>query len=331
MQCEDVMVSVLCVAFNHHKYIRRCLDSLVGQKTSFKYEIIVHDDASSDGTQEIIREYAGRFPNLIIPILQEENQYSNGKDIVKNFLYPAATGKYIVECECDDFWCDENKLQLQVEALKEHKNCVLCVHATNTVDAEEKKMDLHFPMMKIKEGIITTREFMDMTLDENSWPFHLSAFMVKKQLFEEYMDFKTTGFPSKFFRVGDLPLYLYFGLQGDTYYIDRVMTTYTMESGGFMSRVKADPRFAYKVSEGFIRGLTDFDEYSKHEYSAYVQRMLVPKRFEVARIERRFDILVSTPEYRRLIQKRGAIKRMAIWIVGYTMLLLGRLHKERIN
>lgn len=213
MQCEEVMVSVLCVAFNHQKYIRRCLDSIVGQKTSFKYEIIIHDDASSDGTQDIIREYSERFPNLIIPILQEENQYSKGKDIVKNYLFPEASGKYIVECECDDYWCDENKLQRQVDVLEKHKECVLCVHATNSVDADGNEMYLHFPMMKIKEGIITTREFMDMTLDENSWPFHLSAFMVKKQLFEEYMDFKTTGFPSKFFRVGDLPLYLYLALR----------------------------------------------------------------------------------------------------------------------
>ena len=328
MQCEEVMVSVLCVAFNHQKYIRRCLDSIVGQKTSFKYEIIIHDDASSDGTQDIIREYSERFPNLIIPILQEENQYSKGKDIVKNYLFPKASGKYIVECECDDYWCDENKLQRQVDILEKHKECVLCVHATNSVDAEGSEMDLHFPMMKIEEGIITTREFMDMTLDENSWPFHLSAFMVKKQLFEEYMDFKTTGFPSKFFRVGDLPLYLYFGLKGATYYIDRVMTTYTMESGGFMSRVKADPQFAYKVSEGFVRGLTDFDEYSNHEYSAYVQRMLVPKRFEIARIERRFDVLVSTPEFRRLVKKRVIFKRTVIYVVGYTMLLIGKCIKK---
>ena len=324
MPDTEVKVSVLCIAYNHHKYLCRCLDSMIEQKTSFHYEIIIHDDASTDGTQDIIKEYATKYPNLIIPILQKENQYSQNKDIVKNFLFPAATGKYIVECEGDDYWCDENKLQLQVEALENHPECVLCVHDTDSVDADGNKQDLHFPMARLDHNIIPTDEFMDLMLDVNSWPFHLSAFMVSADLFHEYMEFKTAGFPSKFFRVGDLPLYLFFALKGSTLYINRVMSTYTLESGGFMSRVKQDLQFAYKVHKGYIEGLTEFDEYTGHKYSQYVHRMLANRKFEVARFNRRFDTLVSTPEFRPYIKEMGFLKSIVIYVVGYTMLILKR-------
>ncbi len=324
----EVKVSVFCIAFNHHKYLRRCLDSMVGQKTNFSYEIIIHDDASTDGTQDIIREYAEKYPDLIIPILQEENQYSQKKDIVKDFLFPAASGKYIVECEGDDFWCDENKLQLQLDALENHPECVLCVHDTGTVDADGNKQDLYFPMARLEHEIIPTEEFMDLMLDENTWPFHLSAFMVSADLFHEYMEYKTTGFPSKFFRVGDLPLYLFFAMKGSTFYIKRMMSVYTMESGGFMSRVKQDPQFAYKVHKGYIEGLTDFDEYSDHQFSRYVHRMLLKRRFEIARIDRRFDTIVRNPEFRPYIKERGFLKSIAMYVLGYMMLVFGRNQKK---
>ena len=327
MSDTKVMVSVFCITFNHRDYIERCLKSLVNQKTDFKYEILVHDDASMDGTQEIIREYAEKYPDLIIPILQEKNQYSQNVDILKHFLLPIASGKYIVECEGDDFWCDPNKLQIQVETLENHPECALCVHETNTVDKEGNPQDLHFPTTRIDHCIISTSEFMYLTLDEQNWLFHLSAFMVSKQLFGAYMEYKTTGFPSRFYKAGDLPLYLYFAMQGDIYYIDRVMSVYTVESGGFMSRVKEDKQFAHMVHQGYIDGLLAFDEFSGHRFSKGVQKALVVRRFEIARIERRFDELVLNPAYKPLINTRSIPKRIGIYSIGYLMLFLREIEK----
>ena len=105
------LVSALCVVYNQAPYLRQCLDGLVMQETTFPYEIIIHDDASTDGSQDIIREYAERYPDRIRTILQEKNQFSQKKEIWATFLIPEARGKYLTFCEGDDWWCDPHKLQ----------------------------------------------------------------------------------------------------------------------------------------------------------------------------------------------------------------------------
>lgn len=325
---SHAVVSVLCITYNHRNYIRRCLDSLVNQTVDFKYEIVVHDDASTDGTQDIVREYAERYPDLVIPILEEENQYSKGVGALMNSMLSTASGKYIVECEGDDYWCDPHKLQLQVEALEAHPECSLCVHATDTVDREGNPLSFHFPEVSLDHSLITTEEYMRYVLGEGNWLFHLSCYMVSADLFREYVGFMAEGFPARFYRVGDLPLYLYFSLQGDFYFIDRTMSVYRIESGGFMSQLNKDAEFALKVHQSYIDGLTAFDEYSDHRYHDYVCEALVVRRFEVDRINRRFDRIVQTPEYRPLIRKRGLIKAIAFYVVGVGMILFKRRNER---
>lgn len=121
-------VTVFCTAFNHEKLIRSALDGFVMQKTTFPVEYIVHDDASTDGTAAVIREYAEKYPHLIVPIYQTVNQYSQGVPIVDRFMAPLAQGEYIAFCEGDDFWTDPMKLQRQVDFLDAHPEYVACVH-----------------------------------------------------------------------------------------------------------------------------------------------------------------------------------------------------------
>ncbi len=325
----NILVSVCCITFNHRNYIRRCLDSLINQNTDFDYEIIVHDDASTDGTQEIVREYAEKHPDLIIPILQKENQYSKGNGFVEAFIMPKASGKYIVECEGDDFWCDPDKLRLQVEALEAHPECAVCVHETSTADREGNPQEMHFPDIKLEQSVITTDEFMRLTLKEGHWLFHVSSYMVSRELYREYMKLMTTGFPTKFYLVGDLPLFLYFAMMGNVYFIDRVMSVYTVESGGFMSKMKDDPQFAKRVHQGYIDGLTSFDEFSGYRFHDYVEAALVERRFEVYRISRRFDKLIQDSKYRPLIRRRGAIKTVAFYLLGYIMRITGKKQERR--
>lgn len=122
---QPVMVTIKCCTFNHEPYIRDCLEGFVMQKTNFKFEAIVHDDASTDGTAAIIKEYAEKYPDIIKPILETENQYSKHDGSLDCIMLKHMHGKYIAYCEGDDCWIDPLKLQKQVDYMEAHPDCVL--------------------------------------------------------------------------------------------------------------------------------------------------------------------------------------------------------------
>jgi glycosyltransferase involved in cell wall biosynthesis len=99
------------------------------QKTDFRYEIIINDDCSNDGTTEIIKEYVEKYPNIIKAIFHEENLYSKGeRGMMSRFVYPHVRGKYVAICEGDDYWTDPYKLQKQVDYMEAHPECAICFH-----------------------------------------------------------------------------------------------------------------------------------------------------------------------------------------------------------
>ena len=130
------MVSICCLAYNQKKYIKKTIDSFLSQKTSFDFEIIIHDDASSDGTQDIIRKYVEKYPDKIIPIFQKQNQYSKGVENSITFCYPQARGKYIALCEGDDYWCDDYKLEKQVTIFESNPECTFIFSLTFTTNKD---------------------------------------------------------------------------------------------------------------------------------------------------------------------------------------------------
>lgn len=137
MESSAPLVSIVCLAYNHEPYIRQCLDGFVMQKTNFRFEALVHDDASTDGTADIIREYAAKYPDIIKPIYQTENQYQKKVGILKTFLFPRATGKYIAMCEGDDYWTDPLKLQKQVDFLENNYEYSICGHCFCSYDEQQ--------------------------------------------------------------------------------------------------------------------------------------------------------------------------------------------------
>jgi len=121
------LVSICCVTYNHSPFIRQCLEGFLSQKTTFPIEILIHDDASTDGTDDIIREFVDNCPELIFPIYEDQNQYSQGVNV--DFLnYNRARGKYIAYCEGDDYWTDPLKLQKQVDFMEAHPEYSVCFH-----------------------------------------------------------------------------------------------------------------------------------------------------------------------------------------------------------
>jgi len=131
------VVSVFNWSFNHVKFIRQSIESILEQKTTFPVEIIIHDDASADGTQEIIREYETRYPRLFRNIIQKENQWSQGNSVMDPMIR-APRGKYIALTHGDDCWADPFKLQKQVEYLEDNPDCVLSCHDACTIDQHDQ-------------------------------------------------------------------------------------------------------------------------------------------------------------------------------------------------
>lgn len=128
MSFPSPLVSICCLTYNHSPFIRKCLDGFLMQKTDFPIEILIHDDASTDGTDDIIREYTAKYPSLIFPLYETENQYSQGhaSDMDIKYNYSRARGKYIAYCEGDDFWTDPLKLQKQVDFMETHLDYSVC-------------------------------------------------------------------------------------------------------------------------------------------------------------------------------------------------------------
>lgn len=123
------LVSITCIAYNHEKFIAKAIEGFLMQETNFPFEIIIHDDASTDNTQGIIKEYAEKYPNLIRTILQTENYWlGKGISATTTIVWPSCKGKYIAWCEGDDYWIDANKLQNQTGILESNENISFCFH-----------------------------------------------------------------------------------------------------------------------------------------------------------------------------------------------------------
>lgn len=122
------LVTIRCLVYNHEPYLRQCLDGFVMQKTNFPFEAIVHDDASTDRSAEIIREYAEKYPDIIKPIFETVNQYSKHDGSIQRIMNEHTRGKYVAMCEGDDYWIDPYKLQKQVDYLESHPECVYSCH-----------------------------------------------------------------------------------------------------------------------------------------------------------------------------------------------------------
>ncbi len=123
------IVSISCVTYNHKDFIAQAIEGFLMQRCSFPFEILIHDDASTDGTADIIRKYEHLYPDLIKPIYQTENQFSLRKQNISQLQRKRALGKYIAICEGDDYWTDPLKLQKQVEFLESHPDFSMCFHA----------------------------------------------------------------------------------------------------------------------------------------------------------------------------------------------------------
>ena len=183
------------------------------QETSFPYEIIIHDDASTDGTPAIIRSYAEKTPE-IIPILQNENQYSKHVNIFSNIVFPLARGKYIAVCEGDDYWTDPAKLQKQIDYMEEHPECTLCLHASSDVSENGEFIKKR---QRYKTDSLVPME--DLILGGGGFAVLASTVFPSSLL---------NQFPRYYYNspVGDVPMHLFLASYGNVFYFNDSMSNY---------------------------------------------------------------------------------------------------------
>ena len=210
---NDILVSICCLTYNHGQYIRQCLDGFMMQKTTFPFEVLIHDDASTDRTADIIHEYEAKYPDIIKPIYQKENQYSKGVRISPTFQYPRAKGKYIALCEGDDYWIDPYKLQKQVDFLEDHSEYGLVYARAKCFNQKKQKY----------EGVLG-RNYVSFEnlLRENTIPT-LTVMLRKTLIFQYYneIDVAKMGW-----RMGDYPLWLWVAERNKLYFINDVFAVY---------------------------------------------------------------------------------------------------------
>lgn len=222
---QHPLVSICSITYNHAPYIRQCLDGMLMQQTNFTFEIIINDDCSTDGTTEIIREYAAKYPDIIKPIFHEENLYQKGqRGFFSKFVFPKAQGKYIALCEGDDYWTDPLKLQKQVDFLETHPDYSLCFHNAIVHYEDGKTLDHVFAKLQTKEY---SRQSLLM-----SWIAPTASFVFKRDIVNSQYYQRVQL--SKKLVYGDLPLILSASYCGKIYGINETMSIYRKHAGGAM-------------------------------------------------------------------------------------------------
>ena len=217
-----VMVSICAVCFQHAPYLRQALNGFLTQKCPFRVEILVHDDASSDGSGDILREYAARYPDIVKPLIQTENQYSKGiTNLSGAFNFPRAEGKYIALMDCDDWWRDEEKLALQVAYMEAHPECSLCVHAAEVQNDNGEMTDRNLMRPYREDRILTPQELVDKA---GAFPF--GSMLFRREMVQVLPDYYVNC------PVGDRPLELMAAARGYAFYMDRPMSVYRFNGHG---------------------------------------------------------------------------------------------------
>ena len=226
---KSPLVSINVVTYNHEKYIEQCLDSILNQKTDFKFEIILGEDDSTDNTRAICKEYAHQYPNKIRLFLRSRKDviYINGNPTGRfNFMenLKAAKGKYIALCEGDDYWTDPLKLQKQVDFLESHSSYSGSFHDTLTINQSEEK-PIFKPWRVYDKNIFNLEDTISSLA-----LFHTSSFVFRKSFLE---------IPEWFTKVqsADMALFSIISNKGPLYRIDESMSVYRKNEGGITNTI----------------------------------------------------------------------------------------------
>lgn len=267
------LVSVFCLTYNQEKYIKDALDSFLSQLVDFNVEIVVHDDASTDSTPDILREYAKKYPNVVKVFFEKENQYSRVGDTIEieRIHIKNAHGKYIASCEGDDYWTDPYKLYFQVHALENNQSCNFCVHRVKINDLRSNDDTVVLPSINLSSSIIESEKFIDLV--NSDYPFQTSCYFMRKDMYEQFLD----EYPlyAQTMPTSDEAVMYYFGNAGDVFFIDRVMSCwrkFTENSWNETNLIKSTSKERNARRRKFAESIMEFYEYSGKRFYSCVER-----------------------------------------------------------
>lgn len=232
------LVTIRCLVYNHEPYLRQCLEGFVMQKTNFPFEAIVHDDASTDGSAVIIREYAEKYPDIIKPIYETENQYSKHDGSIQRIMNEHTRGKYVALCEGDDYWIDPLKLQKQVDFLECHPDYGLIYTQAKVLKGKD------YVQIIGSEA----KNFRDLLFGENRIPTLTVCFVHEMQ--KEYV-YQVIEKWNKAWKMGDYPLWLFLSHRAKIKYLDDVTSVYRMlpESASHSKNVTKMIQFSESICD----------------------------------------------------------------------------------
>ena len=294
---DNPIVSVICLAYNHEKYIRQALDSILSQITSYKYEIIIHDDKSTDNTRKIIEEYEKNFPNIIVPVFETENQYSKGNDVIDISL-KHCKGKYIAFCECDDYWNDNNKIQTQVDFMENNKDYSACSSSSIVLDDRTGRESVLFPV----------EEDIDLTVDDiilwDDRHFQTASLLFRT----EYKDMPTEYYIRG---ISDYPRAVYLCSKGKIRYFHNTMSVYRSYVGGsWTDRFRNNITMQKELLINTKSMLLNISRNSPKEFEHPINQKLQDLEFQLCLIDSNY--LELKKRYREQYSKLKIIARFKI-------------------
>lgn len=301
---KELMVSISCITYNHENYICDALEGFLMQKTDFDYEILIHDDASTDNTAEIIRNYQKKYPELIKPIFQKENCYSKGID-VDDLNTARAKGKYIALCEGDDYWTDPHKLQKQLNYMETHAQCTLCVHAAYQVDITGKKI-------KPVRPCVGSRTFRIQEVIEGGG----RLFATNTMMYPRALDLNKPDF-YKNAPVTDYPLAIYLALHGEVFYLDEYMAAYRKGvNGSWTTTEQSSLEKIIKHVKNTEDMLDQLNHYTDYKFDDAINKKKNINQFKIMVAQERYQEL-KQGKYKSVFDELNSKEKTKLFIKQY--------------
>ena len=233
--------TILLISYNHVLFIKKAIDSILEQNTNYKFVIKIFDDCSTDGTSDIVREYAQKYPDLIEANISDKNLGAQA-NILR--AYKSVDTKYLAILECDDYWCNKNKLQLQISALEEHPECSFCSHNTilvNINDKYRKKENKNLLVSNKKMKNLSIISLNDVRELKYNYLTHISSRIIRTNA----IDWNKVNNLEDF--LYDNCQFYYLLLKGNMYYIDKVMSVYNMNNTSCFSGAKISKKIRIHI------------------------------------------------------------------------------------